>query len=315
VTQLDRVARAAAEQGDATRAAELFASALAVAEAALPAESLIIASLLFHVAASVADADCEPGAHELDMQRRCLVILHARMRAGTLRTPAPEEASFLSSSAAPGTSAAARVCGLSLYVDCAVNALQRWPRTAGDDRALQGAHGALRAALDALGRGELAAAPPPPGRPSAPCEHPVPKLDVLLQHVFADDSGLLLPLRSRCGLRRADEARLRELMVHRRRARTGDVAAVAPRLAGMPVDELLAAGGEHEAAPDVALRAPHRCALASCDAAEPEIMGGTSVFQVCARCRTARYCSSAHAAQDWRRHKRMECHQGAGVVE
>jgi hypothetical protein len=48
------------------------------------------------------------------------------------------------------------------------------------------------------------------------------------------------------------------------------------------------------------------CALPECGATEPH----PKAFKLCARCRSAAYCSAAHQQQDWRRHKRDDSDGG-----
>jgi hypothetical protein len=45
------------------------------------------------------------------------------------------------------------------------------------------------------------------------------------------------------------------------------------------------------------------CALPSCDAREAHV----SHFKLCAACKTVVYCSKAHQAEDWKRHRKEEC--------
>jgi hypothetical protein len=44
------------------------------------------------------------------------------------------------------------------------------------------------------------------------------------------------------------------------------------------------------------------CALPACGAKERH----RNEFKRCGRCRVAAYCGAAHAAEDWRRHKRAD---------
>jgi hypothetical protein len=53
---------------------------------------------------------------------------------------------------------------------------------------------------------------------------------------------------------------------------------------------------------DVARHGLRACALPGCGATEPQ----PKTFKVCSRCRRACYCSQAHQAADWRRHKRED---------
>jgi hypothetical protein len=45
------------------------------------------------------------------------------------------------------------------------------------------------------------------------------------------------------------------------------------------------------------------CALPSCGAREAHV----SHFKLCAACKTVVYCSKAHQAEDWTRHRKEEC--------
>jgi hypothetical protein len=69
-------------------------------------------------------------------------------------------------------------------------------------------------------------------------------------------------------------------------------------------DAVIAARQESHAraAEDVVRHGLRACALPGCGATEPQ----PKAFKVCSRCRRACYCSQAHQAADWRRHKRED---------
>jgi hypothetical protein len=59
---------------------------------------------------------------------------------------------------------------------------------------------------------------------------------------------------------------------------------------------------QRRAAEDVARHGLRVCALPGCGGTEPQ----PKTYKVCSRCRRACYCSPAHQAADWRRHKRED---------
>jgi hypothetical protein len=156
---------------------------------------------------------------------RCFEVLHSRWRAGTLHTPSADETTFFLNS---GTREAPEVCGADLYAQCAMLAVlipNTWPRECADDvsaaawrdQRMRAVAGATRAALEAFARGDLAPRPAPPHlRDFQACAHPIRALDKLLEAVLTEERGLLQPLRSAHGLRRAEEAQLRALWAQRR---------------------------------------------------------------------------------------------------
>jgi hypothetical protein len=368
--ELHLASRAAAVQGASARAAQLRASALDAARAALPADSLVNVALAWRVVhprlavrddrgASLApncpfeevvaygervieswrqlardnDDDCPedermPATEErLQLLLRCLEVLHARWRAGTLHTPSAAEAAFFLDS---GTREAPETCGASLYAECAMlaaNNADAWPQdpAAWHDQRLRAVAGATRAALEAFARGDLAPRPAPPHlRDDMACSHPIRALDDLLKAVLTEERGLLQPLRSAHGLRRTEEAQLRELWAQRRNTFFPDGTVCTPRENAARVAPLLAmfgctadADAWEASSGTFAFRQPaprgrHTCTLPACAASEPHASGAP--FQVCARCRGARYCCAAHQAEDWRRHKRMECVKPAAAA-
>jgi hypothetical protein len=353
VMELHLASRAAALQGASARAAQLRTSALDAARAALPADSLVTIALAWRVInprlAVQEDSDAPlpqgysteevlahaarviqvmtrrdddgpeeermPATEErLQLLLRCLEVLHARWRAGTLHTPSAAEAAFFQGSSARE---APEVCGANLYVECALLAAGNPDFWQQSDQRLRAVAGAMRAALEAFARGDLAPRPAAPDiREHMALAHPIRSLDNLLEAVLTEERGLLQPLRSAHGLRRAEEAQLREMWAQRRNTFFSDgtvftprenAARIAPFAAALfgqqtDVDAADAESGTFRFC-EPAPRGRHACTLPACAASEPQ----GAPFQVCARCRGARYCCAAHQAEDWRRHKRMEC--------
>jgi hypothetical protein len=104
---------------------------------------------------------------------------------------------------------------------------------------------------------------------------------------------LLHSLRATCGLSHEEEATLRR-----------EVLPGVMQMAMASGDALLAMieMRDRRAAADLARHGLRACALPGCGATEPQ----PKVFKVCSRCRRTCYCSQAHQAQDWRRHKRED---------
>ncbi len=82
-------------------------------------------------------------------------------------------------------------------------------------------------------------------------------------------------------------------MLEQRQLLTKGVGAVA-RI----TEEVSAAGASAAAAPE-----RRACALPSCGAREAHV----SHFKLCSACKTVVYCSKAHQAEDWKRHRKEEC--------
>ncbi len=283
-----------------------FERALAAADAALPRDSLIIADLLRAVTVEYArlGRDARGGVsckatlaaiwredpQLLVAARRALDILRARWCAGSLFNFTPEEEAFFGESDTTfhhehwdikGT-------GADLYITCAAQTLDCWPppSTRADEMArLHDIHNALRAALQlcapllGVGGSRCFAFPP----------HTLAMLHSLTARLHR---GILHPLRCDCGLTLVDETALRRL------------APMVNRSIG-EVDRQFAeddAACAKAAAADVARHGLRRCALPSCNATEPH----PKRYKLCGRCRGVAYCSAAHSAEDWKRHKRED---------
>ncbi len=172
-----------------------------------------------------------------------------------------------------------------MYIQCASDAACWWPalRTpAVEEARVRGVHGALRAALELEARGGL--------------NDVIPSTLDALQNLLMDSlrgspHGLLLQLRSVCGLTPGDEDALRQLQQHNNALRQGKMSAA---------DQLVAV--QERGAADVARHGLRRCALPACDAQEPH----PKLFKLCGRCRGVAYCCAEHSKADWKRHKRED---------
>jgi hypothetical protein len=278
------------------RALELSERALADAEATLPHDSLVVAYLLGTVICSrtaftqnVAAAAQTPGYTDaltaawardeqaLALAQRCLALLHARWRAGAVFFLVTlEETAFLKKK-----KKGPPFPGVDVYVACARDAALYWPALhapAEEEARVRGVHGALCAALEARACGRHLTA--------------VDALEKLLTfRLLEPPRGLLPQLRSVCGLTPADEIALQRLL-QESKIMLYAVVSAADMLASI----------QERGAVDVAHHGLRRCALPSCDAQEPH----PKLFKLCGRCRGAAYCCAAHAAEDWKRHKRED---------
>jgi hypothetical protein len=295
--RLRRSAEQAFELARFTRAQELAERALAAAEATLPGDSLVGAHLLQFViqlrttlADDVAAAAQTPAGYTvalkaawardeqaLPLSQRCLALLNARWRAGTLLSLSPEEAAFFADLQMPNPGAVAYIVGASHAACC-------WPalRTPAEEEArVRGVHGALRAALELEARGGL-----------NDISSTLDALRNLLTFsLLGPPHGLLQQLRSVCGLTPADEIALQQLQQHNDALRLENVSC-AVRLASI----------QERGAADVARHGLRRCALPACGDTEPH----PKAYKLCGRCRGAAYCCAAHSAEDWKRHKRED---------
>jgi hypothetical protein len=297
--RLECAIRRAFELRRFARALGISERELAAAEATLPDDSLVVAYLLQHVshwrtayaedvvaAAAAAQtfgyADALTAAWAREEQallqsQRCLALLHARWRAGTLFSLTPEEAAFFAGLKKPCP-------GAEVYVTCAGDAACFWPalRTPAEVEArVRGVHGALCATLELAARDRL--------------NHLGFALDALKNlltfSLLGTPQGLLHQLRSVCGLTPADESALRRLQQRNDALRQQTVSG-ADRLASV----------QERGAADVAHHGLRRCALPACGATEAH----PKLFKLCGRCRSAAYCCAAHSVEDWKRHKRED---------
>jgi hypothetical protein len=310
VLELARAAEHAQGRVRLLRAHELFARALAAADAVLPRDSLVAATLLYsmintHViwragigeerTASVmrmAAAWRDDVGTLLPWAQRGMNVLHARWRAGTLFTLTPEERAYCAGMGVPPL----RAAGGEAYIAFAHEALTVWPpalRSAAEQEArLRGVHGALRAALELHARGYL--------RPGAlqdamHLQDEFPRAVAEMVSFALSDLRRVQQLRAVCGLTRAEEAALRALGPP-----LLSPSAILGRLQRAAAVDDSARKLRDGAAADVARHGLRACALPDCAAAEPH----PKAFKLCARCRTAAYCCAAHQQQDWRCHKR-----------
>jgi hypothetical protein len=296
--RLNRALMQAFELARFARALELSGRALAAAEATLPGDSLVVASLLRNViqlrtsltedvvaaaqTTGYADALMAAWARDeqvLPLSQRCLALLHARWRVGSLLSLSPEEAAFFADGLDipyPGAEA---------YIKCASDAACCWPALpapADEEARVRGVHGVLRAALDLQRRGGL----------NDVKSSTLDALKNLLTYsLLGPPHGLLHKLRSACDLTLADEIALRQLQQRNDALRQGTVSAAA-RLASI----------QERGAEDVAHHGLRRCALPTCGDTEPH----PKLFKLCGRCRGAAYCCAGHSKEDWKRHKRED---------
>jgi hypothetical protein len=341
-----RDALAALETGCATlklgrevRAAELFERALVAADAdpTLPRDSLLVVVLLDAVAGmrlldaepslvsegaativaaqdTTASAAVESAAvawrthpRALAASQRALTLLLARFTAGTLFAPlTPVEQRALGKDAEahrtqqlqedPGALPWQRADKL---ICVASDAVQFWPPlsdSAAEEARLRGVAAAVRALLTLHAHGVMHNGQHNRGCQTRLSLHAKPLVPLLLSKVLDEDAasgGLLHKLRVTCALTREEEKLLHEevmpLFLQHERTCEDAIAAQWQTF-------------QRCAAADVARHGLRACALPGCGATEPQ----PKTFKVCSRCRRACYCSPAHQAQDWRRHKRED---------
>jgi hypothetical protein len=302
------------------RALELYERALAAAEAMLPHNSLVIASLLHtvsinrvkvrHYAACAGSDDAimlttsavraamRDDAFAVQLTRRALVILHAHWRAGTLiDVLTPDEREYFAIVNGSGLEAvppnirerAIDASGMDRYIMCAHDAVVMWPPPLGDTAAEDMAVrvNALHCALSAAVQWGRSSGTTPYGHITVTMLH-----TLLTLAVSSAADGWLLRLRATCGMTRDEEVQLRGL--------SSDISGL---LAGCErVKDEYHVMERQRAIDDVARHGLRRCALPDCGAVEPH----PKAFKVCSRCRGAVYCSAAHQREDWRRHKRAD---------
>jgi hypothetical protein len=296
--KLSRAADQADRLGRHARAVELHTRALSAAEATFPHDSLVLAWCTralsnSHTSAAVDNnihGDFAPvqalyadGGALQGPAQRSVALLHARWRAGTLFTLTPVEAALCEAE-----DMSAMWLGAHPFLSMAHAALVLWPAASSAaelETRLHGLYGALRAVLEARERCRNA-------RPHVVHVQVALYLDVLLE----DNADLLPRLRSVCGMSSAEEASLRRF-----RELSGIPAAIS-RSAHRQATGVLNNAQAARAAADVARFGLRACALPDCNAVEPQ----PKAFKVCGRCRTVVYCSAAHQAEDWKRHKKHD---------
>jgi hypothetical protein len=321
VSQLVQTADDALERLRYARALELRERALARADEALPPTSLLVAWLL-HDVCYARTAHCKEvlaatGTSQhaveyvqawrtdehilLPLAQRCLAIMLARWRAGTLLVLEPHERTFF-----VGTGACAQLVIAGQYTSCAVDAVRVWPLTlptaAEEDARAHAVYGALRTALELDARGFL-----PSGGLTEAEEATTLGADVartariLLAAVLSGSAGWMLQrLRATCGLSQPEEEDLRRLMQRTDFVQSQDDAFIQHRVGDV-------AAKHARAAADVERHGLRRCALPACGATEAH----PKLFKLCGRCRGAAYCCAAHSAEDWKRHKREDACRAA----
>jgi hypothetical protein len=308
--QLKHAAVRVSNLGRLARAVELYERVVAEAEATLPRNSLVTASCLgdaksarFECASAALrdgnnalksgdfEATWSRDEHILLLSQRCMSLCHDRFRAGTLFTLTPEELAFFAGAWIP-----AALQGAVAFWTCAHDAASFWPPThtrAEEETRLHAIYDALRAALDVEPRGLLHGGGAPAGAQLTPIVSAAIARELLVRFVLNDDvgGGLLEQLRRVCGLTRVEEEALRRMVDWN----------CGPQ-AWSPHLQATLAGQQQRAAADVARHGLRACALPECAQTEPH----PKAFKVCGRCRAGLYCSAAHQAEDWRRHKRAD---------
>jgi hypothetical protein len=308
--QLQRAAEHASTLGRTARTLELYERAVAAAEAALPRDSLITANCLTDarrirnrqgIAAvhggrgpltfDVLKAAWSGGERIQVLSQQCLLICHDRWRAGTLLTPTPEEIAFFA-----GSAMAAPLQGAVLFWACANDVAAMWPPAharAESEARLHAIYDSLRAALEVVSRGLLhgGATPADAQMTRDPFARAAAIREGFLLVVLRGAGGLPQQLHRVCGLSRAEEEALRRMV---------DWNQVATRSSQLLLASL--AEQQQRADADVARHGLRACALPECAQTEPH----PKAFKVCGRCRAVVYCSAAHQAEDWRRHKRED---------
>ena len=301
LNKLVAAARSSHQLGRHARGVELYERALAAAEAALPADSMFITSLLGEHTMELVLASHEramtgraPTPAELTLawrreplalsqSRRMLERLCARWRAGSLLSLTQQELSFC----APVQAKLATV-GADLFIAAAADALVWWPplSTAEEDAArLHAVHEALKCVLDTYApqAGGLAVLALP--------NLTLGSLHNLLQYALGSTAaGGFLERLQAVGLSDAHVARLQRLLLALKEGKD-------------KIQRNLAADTASQRArveADTARLGLRCCALPECGATEPH----PKAFKLCGRCKSVAYCSTEHCAQDWRRHKR-----------
>jgi hypothetical protein len=328
-----RDALAALEAGQAAyglgrfaRSVELYERALAAADAdaTLPRDSLLVTLVLYHlvearvetaelhVPGGAADAQHNKAAaraaawhadpRALALSQRALKLMRARFDAGTLFAPlTPVERSAMDAAELshdkelPGALPSQRADRLFAV---AADAMMYWPPPsdlAAEEARLRGVTAAAKALLTLNAHGVMHEGRRMNDLLLLPQDSAV-LVTALLREVLHGNTasgGLLHKLRATCGLTREEEATLRQ-----------DVLPAVTQMALAERDAFMAGweAQQRRAAEDVARHGLRACALPGCCATEPQ----PKTFKVCSRCRRACYCSPAHQAADWRRHKRED---------
>jgi hypothetical protein len=321
VLELRRTSECAAVRLAHARSNELALRAVALAEETLPRDSLVTVHVRWEAVSRIelqslpANILAVPDAGErmtaavygswsddarlVALSKQNLAALHLRWRAGALDAPnADEYAFFRFPPAVDARRAGARLCALTAW-----EAVDRWPLPALDDAALRDLRGVLCAVLEAEARGALCDALPPGGTSLEDPSFVVWQLcrtllragtSLNLERV-AQRAHRLQDLR----LTHAQTAALRTL--HQRMQQGLHPNAEGFRLIHARATEACANRAALAAA-ELERHGLRSCALPACGAEEP----APRTFKKCGRCGAAHYCCPAHAAADWKRHKRED---------
>jgi hypothetical protein len=334
-------AAAAGMRARHARAFELFERALAVAEAELQPDSLVLSSILeslrcarsMHVRfaagerqAGVNFCNSEMMAAAwrdpqiLALSQRSLSLLHARWRNGTLDKLRVDETSVLfHESLGPHA-------GCDMYISTACTALGYWPPPVTDAAAEERVcfvYGALRTALMLDERGLLrddadtgwpvaatgAAMPTQLQLQQQRSQNELAVLSIcnLLRGALKPD--MLKQLRAAGGLSHEEEAALRRLTqrqltrLEQQKNADNAVGAADTTYSGRRFVAEMMDDLEAKGERALARHGLRACALPECEREEPE----PKAFKLCSRCQNVVYCSKEHQAADWRHHKREDC--------
>jgi hypothetical protein len=310
----------ARQLGRMARFVELRDRALAVGEAALPRDSLTLASLLNNAAFARREAaEHARGTRLLSLDERitlaqstqcalslrCLDISDARWRAGTLFTPSAEDVVYMSALGRDPVTHPAEI-----FVVCANEALGMWlpgALPAEDKPRLRAVYGEVRAALT-LDVNYPWMTPERAALRGALTTLAFAVLDVSGMSCGADAAArqVHLQLHAVCGvLPQAKQQAVCELI--KRVSGDGNATMMAAAVQHVvsersfgATSDALCAERMRNAAADAARHGLRTCALPECGKAHAK------QFKVCGRCRSVVYCSPAHQTADWRRHKRED---------
>ena len=296
--------RRAEKKGNVTAQRAAAAALVALAEASLPPDSLVLAHALQLLSGaldtplatpmSVAEVQesCTAAWHDGDPQlqaaRRCATILLARCEAHTLLVLRPDEEAWM----------AAQIGQRSPYyvlVSCASQAAKLWPPAL---RA-PGAQGAtlLAAAVRALVHAHAHEFSMRLTRDTS--------VTIRLTSTTASMCGRFFEVLQQFDLLPLVLGSCDEAAVHALGSSLLSQFQSEPLFSNLP--EQLASHVEKLTA-RVAAHGLRPCALPACGAMEPH----PQAFKLCARCKAAKYCCQEHQVEDWKRHKREDNCRRAG---
>jgi hypothetical protein len=309
--QLRRAAQKASKLARVARAVELDERALAAADKlALPRDALIVPALLHDLIiarynnAAEASPSNSAAAGGLDLELRCLHLLHARWQAGTFFLPTAEETAYFVEDEYPCLPA--QMCGAFFYISAAEVVVLQPPRvfaqcTPVDTEArLHAVCGALRAVLEMKAQGMLERNPRTGQAWPASSASPSVQLKLMVYRFVTDaltyNAGMLLHMRATCGLSAAEETALHQLAERYKAVSERRHQEIEKQLEDVDVSQ------QQTAAADAARHGLRRCALPACGAQEPH----PKLFKLCGRCHATAYCCKQHQTDDWKRHKRED---------